>query len=253
MSLRPQRSMCSALAFRVSLGFICLCAMTAMVNGVSGANSQSPEAFLPAPAGLAACASDDLVAPIEKRLASRLGAKFVGCFKSEETTTLLGDGGKHPVPVEYAIAVRILGGPFSPANLDVLLSRVREQWKNFKPLSKEHGEYVARLNSMIQNVDSKPHATPVASIKPVLISIDRLSPEAYVVLSVRHYAAAGDAGTIISTKADGTAMVLQGTRLMQLEIVHELRDPSDVDAVRQQIVAWAQEIAAHTGDKPRSR
>lgn len=253
VSLRSQRGRCPSLTFSVSLGLICLCgAMPAMANGVSVTNSQSSEAFLPAPAGLAACASDDPVASVEKRLAPRLGAKFVGCFKSEEMARLRGNGGKHPVPVEYAIAVRMLGGPFSPANLDMRLSRVREQWKNFKPLSKEHGEYVERLNSMIQSVDSGSHAAPVASIKPVLISIDRLNPQAYVVLSVRHYVVAGNTGTMISTKADGTAIVLQGTRLMQLEILRKLSDPSDVDAVRQQIVAWTQEIAAHTGDKPRS-
>ncbi|MGH8297778.1 MAG: hypothetical protein ACRES6_00670 [Steroidobacteraceae bacterium] len=180
-------------------------------------------------------------------MAPRLGAEYIGCFKSRETTTLPGDAAQQPVPVEYAIALRISGGPFTLADMDLLLSRVREQWQNFKPLSREHGEYVARLNAMIRGVDSKASPAAITSIKPALISIARLSPEAYLVLSVRHYASAGSAGTITSTKADGTAMVLQGTALVRLEMLRELRAPSDVDAVRKQITAWAREVAADAG------
>jgi hypothetical protein len=155
--------------------------------------------------------------------------------------------------VEYAIAFRISGGPFSPANVDALLSKVQDQWKNFNPLSKEHDEYVTRLNAMIHGTDSKPNAAPLASIKPILISIDRLSPEAYLVLSVRHYVSMGETGEITSTKASGAVVVLQGTRLIRLEILRELRNPSDVDVVRQQVVTWAHEIAVHAGDNPRSQ
>lgn len=166
---------------------------------------------------------------------------------------LRGEGATHPVPVEYAIALRFPGGPFSTVDMDALLSKVREQWKNFKPLSKEHSEYVAQLNAFIQGADPKVNAAPLTSIKPILISIERLSPEAYLVLSVRRYVSAGSAGTVISTKIVGTAMVLQGARLMQLEILRELRDPSDVDSVRQQIVRWTHDIVAGTGTKTRSQ
>ena len=253
VSLRPKHNPCSALAFKVPFGFICLCTMTAMANGVSAPNSRLPEASLQGPVGLAACTSDDSVAAVEKRLALQLGAQFVGCFKSQETINLRGGGAKHIVPVEYAIAMQILGGPYHPATLETLLSRVRDQWKNFKPLSKEHHEYVAQLNAMIQGVGSNADSTQIASISPVLISIDRISPEAYVVLSVRHYVSAGETGKIISTKVNGTAMVLHGTRLLQLEILRELHDPSDVDTVRHEIQAWVEEIAADAGNNPRSQ
>lgn len=253
MSSRPQRGVCLAIAFRVIVGFICLCATITMANSAPVPNLDSQEALLPVPIGLVACSSDDSVAAVEKQLAPRLGAKFVGCFKSQETTKLRGRVAGHTVPMEYAIALQILGGPFSPASLDSLLSRVRDQWKNFKPLSKEHAEYVSRLNAMIQAVASKTDSTTIASIEPVLVSIDRLNPEAYVVLSVRQYVFTGESETITQIKANGTAMVLQGPRLMHLEIIRELRNPSDVDAVRQQILAWTDEIATHAGDKSRSQ
>lgn len=224
-----------------------------MASGSSLPSAQSPRVFLPEPAGLTACSGDDSVASVEKRLAPRLGAEFLGCFKSEETASVRGTSATRPVPMEYAIAFRVLGGPFNPADVDALLSRVRDQWKNYNPLSKQHSEYVARLNAMIQGQDSKPNATPIASIKPILISIDRLSPEAYLVLSVRHYVSAGDTGEITSTKASGAVMVLQGTQLIRLEILRELRNPSDVDIVRQQVVAWAHEIAVHAEGNPRSQ
>jgi len=47
-----------------------------------------------------------------------------------------------------------------------------------------------------------------------------------------------------SVKADATAMVLQGTRLLRLTILREVRSPSDVDEVRTQIDAWARAVAA---------
>lgn len=250
MAVQSRHYLGIRLAFMASFGIASLCAVTALAQGASIGNTPLTDVPIPAPKGLGPCASNDPVVSIERRLAPRVGAKFVGCFRSKDMTALHGNGAKHPFPVEYAIASSISGGPFSPADIDLLLSKVRKQWKDFQPLSSEHREYIAQLNAFIQEGHPKAGEPSITSIKPTLIAIERLDRLAYVVISVRHYVS-GD-GMVTSTKADGSAMVLQGTRLVQLQILRELRDPSDVGTVRTQIVAWAHEVMASSGNAPRS-
>jgi hypothetical protein len=55
--------------------------------------------------------------------------------------------------------------------------------------------------------------------------------------------------SVRSLKANAAAMVRQGTHLVRLEIIRELRDPTDVESVRTQIAAWS---LAVVGDSAKS-
>jgi hypothetical protein len=247
MSLKRSCAMRLTVVARACAGYGILFLLVVLAQRIPVANAQSIDSSLPAPKGLNPCANNDSVASVEARLAPSLGAKYLGCFSSNEKSIPHGGSGDFPVPVEYAIALSISGGPYGPTDLSSLLSKAREQWKSFDPLSKEHREYTERLNALIKDTAPKVGATAVTSIKPVLISIEPVGTRAYVVLSIRQYEVAAHTGTVRLTKASATAMVLQGSRLVRLELFRELRDPSDVDAVRMQIVAWVHAVGADTG------
>jgi hypothetical protein len=215
-----------------------LCLGLSMVAGT--ASAQSNAVRLPIPAGLAPCDADDPVAKVVKRAAASMGAEELGCFRSEETTTIQGSAGTASVPRERAFASRMPGGPYSSADLDSLLSKVRDQWRNFDPLSTAHREdYVARINAMVE-VSSGVRSS-IRSITPLLVSIEPLNSRSYVVVSIRKYAGQ----RVSSTKVDGLAMALQGGHLLRMEIQRELTAAADVDDVRRQIAVWAGAVTSN--------
>jgi len=138
--------------------------------------------------------------------------------------------------------MKMSGGPFGREDLDELLSKVRDAWKNFNPLSRRHEDYVAQLNSLLGGT----MAGSIESVRPLLVSIDRLDDRSYAVLTIRQTAISVAGEPVRSVKVTGTAMVLQGTSLVRLEMIREMRTPSDVDEVRAQIVAWSRTVIADT-------
>jgi hypothetical protein len=56
----------------------------------------------------------------------KLGGELLGCFRSEQKTMVRGMNKLVPVPVEYAFAIALSGGPYAAADLDGLLSRAKE-------------------------------------------------------------------------------------------------------------------------------
>ncbi len=208
------------------------------------ASAQTGAIKLPAPTNLTSCQDDDPVALAEKRVAPAAGAEYLACFASNEKVTLQGPSKTLLLPFEHAVALSIAGGPYTRIDLDNLLSKVREQWQSFDPLSAQHEDYVTRINSLIKESNSDAQRVSVDSIKPVLVSIDRLDEQSYAVVSIREYAITVDGEQARSIKTNAAAVVLQGTRLVRLEIIRELRAPSDVDEVRKEIKAWSHAVAA---------
>lgn len=221
-----------------------LFSVAALALASAVASAQTGAVRLPAPTNLTSCKDDDPVALAEKRVAPAAGAEYLACFASKEKVTLHGPSKTLLLPIEHAVALGITGGAYTRLDLDNLLSKVREQWQGFDPLSAQHKDYVTRINSLIQEGNSDAHRVSVDSVKPVLVAIDRLDEQSYAVVSIREYAITVDGEQARSIKTNAAAVVLQGTRLIRLEIIRELHAPSDVDEVRKQIATWSHAVAA---------
>jgi hypothetical protein len=206
---------------------------------LQGTASAADPAALVTPKGLDACAPDYPVVAAETRVAASLGAEFLSCFTSEKTVGVQGVGA--PIPFEVAFAIRLAGGGRSTTDLDQLVATVTAQWKDFKPLGKELREsYIVQLNAMLK--DSSGTKVTIASVKPVLVSIDRLDSNVYTVVSIRSYVMSGSAGQIRSTKVNADAVVLRDGAFIRLTMQRELTDASDVDQLRAEASAWARAV-----------
>lgn len=187
---------------------------------------------LPTPRGLQPCASADPVARAEAGVAAKLGGAYLGCFKSEQP------------PVEYALAVALPDRGYKLADLDNMLSVVRQQWKDFDPLGKEFKDaYIARLNELIKSNGSE--APPsIISVKPTLVSIERGSGNYYTVTSIRTYVVDHNGSRITATKINSDAVVLRGSQLIRLTMQRPLSDSADVAQVEGEIADWARMFGA---------
>ncbi len=205
--------------------------------------AQATPIGLPAPKELSSCPPGDPVAAAEAGVAAKLGGELLGCFVSDKKTTVQGTTKSIPMSLEHAFAIRIPGGPYTSADLDELLSRITEQWKGFDPLSKDFENYRNRLNDLMKGVGTSPTAT-FSSIRPVLVSIDRLGPRSYSVVSIRSYVVDVSGEHVSATRVNGDAVVLRGSDLVRLTMQHALTDPSDVAQLQGEIAEWARAIAA---------
>lgn len=196
---------------------------------------------LPAPKGLQPCPPTDRVASLEGNLAIRIGGQFLGCFRSRAVVVQHGLRGDPSVPQEYAFAMRLPGGPYTSEALGQFLTTVRAQWAGFNPLSREfHDRYTREVNELIRG-SSRPESAnaSVTSIKPVLVSIDRLGPDAYSVVSLRTYELTVGGQPLKSVKVDADAVALVHSTLVRLTLLREVQSASDVADARAQINSWA--------------
>lgn len=220
---------------KIHFGSVLTCGL--LMGGVALADGLSQSAALPVPEGLKACQLNDPVAASEARVASKLGLEYLGCFRSERS-----EPGSR-LAAEYAFGMAVQGRAYQPADLDDLLSTVKQQWKDFDPLSKEFKEsYTARLNALIKNNGSA--ATPnTVSVKPVLVSIDRGSGDYYTVTSIRTYVVDLNGTRVTSTKVNSDGVALRGSQLIRLTIQRTLTDPHDVTQVQNEITNWTRATA----------
>jgi hypothetical protein len=198
---------------------------------------------LRAPEGLKPCAPGDPAASAEARVAEQLGGEFLGCFRSDREVVAPIASNPATTSIEYAFAIALHGGGYTPADLDSLLSTVRGQWKDFDPLSKEFREtYTARLNDLIRSNGSTLSPT-VISVSPVLVSIDRKDVHYYLVTSIRTIVLELQGKQVALTKVNSDAVVLCGSRLVRLTIQRPLSDPHDVAQVQGEMADWARATA----------
>jgi len=211
--------------------------------------AQTSDQDIPVPRGLMICKDDDPIVSLETRVAGWLGAKYLACFTSDEEVTLHGSSKAFTVPLEHAIAIGFIGGAFSPVDLDASLSKERQQWNVVDPVGEKRNDYQARVNLLLKDTNSHPAA--IQSVKPMLVSIDRLDERVFVIVSIREYSITKDGDSVRSIKATAAAHVLQGTRLVRLEIVRELRTPSDIEDIRMEIAAWSRATSSRTAEESR--
>jgi hypothetical protein len=217
-----------------------------LAPGSPHAYAQATSSGLPAPKGLSACAPSDPLAVVEASTAAKFGGELVGCFKSDKTIRVQGVTKPVLVPFEFAFALDF-PGPFTLADLEKLLARGIEQWKDFEPLSKDWENYTVRLNELIKGAGTS-SAASVSSVKPVLVSIGRIGAKSFSVISIRSYVLDASGDQVILTKVNGSADVLRGTRLVRLTVQRVLTDPSDVAQVQSEIAEWANAISSAPTD-----
>jgi hypothetical protein len=213
--------------------------------------AQTTSSGLPAPKGLSSCAPSDPLAVVEANVAAKFGGAFLGCFKSERTITVQGATKPVLVPFEFAMAIDF-PGPYTLADLDKLLSRGIEQWKAFEPLSKESENYTVRLNELIKGAGTSSKAS-VSSVKPVLVSIGRIGPKSFSVISIRSYVLDASGEQVSLTKVNASADVLHGSRLVRLTVQRVLTDPADVTEVQSEIAEWANAVSSAPTDQGAGR
>lgn len=209
---------------------------------------------LPAPQGLRPCPAGDRVASIESNLAARIHGDLLGCFRSTTSVPLSGRRHSPSVPLEYGFAMRLPGGPYASNAVDQLLASVRAQWSGFKPLDGAlSSRYSARINELLNGRGGvRPGAVSVTTIKPVLVSIHRLGPTAYSVVSLRTYRVAVGSRSVRAVKIDADALVLDHGTLVRLTLLREARAVPDVAATQAQIAAWARSLPAPARSGPHS-
>jgi hypothetical protein len=147
--------------------------------------------------------------------------------------------GAQSVPQEYALAMRLPGGPFTSQAVGQFLATVRAQWAGFNPLSREfHDRYIQEINALIRDSSQPGSANAsVVSVKPVLVSIEQLGPDAYSVVSLRTYQLTGQ--PLKSVKVNADAVVLVDSTLVRLTILREVQSAADVSDAQAQISGWA--------------
>ena len=211
------------------------------LQGIAHADNPPEPTRMVAPKGLSPCAPSDPVATLEARVATSIGGQFLSCFRSEKEVEVPGATELAPVPLEYSFAIRVAGDGYTSADLDKLLSTVTAQWKDFQPLSTEfHDNYIARLNALIKGAGET--STTVSSIKPVLVSIDRLDAKSYSVVSIRSYVFNAGGAQVSITKVNADAVVLRGRNLIRLTMQRMLTDVTDVAQLQAEISEWVRAI-----------
>ncbi|MBD8879537.1 hypothetical protein IHE49_03475 [Rhodanobacter sp. 7MK24] len=203
----------------------------------------SADAVMPAPRGLSICAPDSQLSSAMKLVASKFGT-LAGCFVSTEQAPI--HGTNKPLESAFAIALfQSASGPYTVASVDQLYATTAQQWKNVKPLwDKDKSVYEQRVRKLMQEASSSASVQGSMSIdQPVLVSMRRIDPGSYTVVSIRRRKISKDGAVFSFDTADGDALILSDGNLTRLTIQRQLRGQSDVDAVRSEITDWVQEAS----------
>jgi len=214
-----------------------------LAGSATSSNASSAPSPLPAPEGLSPCPPGDPAALAVSGVAAKLGGEILGCFLSGRKLMPPDATKAGADSVENAFAIALRGEIYTIADLDKLLSHVKDQWKEFKPLDGSlKGSYISELNKILTENSSLP--TPgVVSIKPILVSIDRPSDKYYRVTSIRTYNLEANGERIKLTKINVDAVVLQRSHLIRLTIQRTLNVPADVMEIQSEMANWARAIA----------
>jgi hypothetical protein len=206
-------------------------------------SARSADMAIPAPQGLSACTPDSQLLVTMKRAASAFGT-LAGCFASVEKVSVHG----MEKPMESAFAITLsqgASGPFTVAGVDQLYAATERQWKNVASLwNKDKTAYEQRVRKLIQEASSSASGRASMSIEqPVLVSMQRISPGSYMVVSIRHRKISKDGAVFSFDTVDGDAIILSDGKLTRLTIQRQLRGQGDVDAVKSGISDWLQKTS----------
>ena len=186
------------------------------------------------------CAPESQLLGTMKRIADEFGT-LTGCFVSNEQAPV--NGIEKPVESAFAITLfQSASGPFTEASVDKLYATTERQWKNVAPLwGADKTAYEQRIRELIRETSPSASMRSKMSIEqPVLVSIQRIDPSSYTVVSIRPRRISKDGVTFSFDTAEGSALILNDGKLIRLTIQRQLRGQSDVDAVKSGIAGWVQ-------------
>jgi hypothetical protein len=192
-----------------------------------------------APAGLRNCRSDDPILAVTQKMAASQSLEYLGCFLSDKTVELHGENKGVSHLLTYAYALKISPPGQTSGDLDALYNNIIMQWKNFKPLANDQLEYENKISDLVEKIS--PENAPKAKIAlttPVLVRIEKLNENSYLVISIRERKVAINSETYISTSIDGTAVLLREGTLVRLSLVRELQSKSDITTVDEAVRNW---------------
>lgn len=198
----------------------------------------SADGVIPPPHGLSVCEPESQLLATMKRIASEFGT-LSGCFVSTERAPVNGID----KPVESAFAINLFqsaSGPFTVASVDQLYATTEQQWKNVAPLwGKDETAYEQRVRKLIQKTSSSASAQSKVSIEqPALVSMQRINPGSYMVVSIKHRKTSKDGVAFTFDTVEGYALILSNGKLTRLTIQRQLRGQSDVNEVESEIAGW---------------
>ena len=210
--------------------------------------SQFAMSAVQGPSGLKTCKADGPLEKILSRTASPYGT-LQGCFISEEQVQIKGKDKVMKMPLEVAFAIAFLPHKTTSvtvADVNALYLKTANQWKNVdQTWPKNRSNYEKKLNAMVKNILSeKPSdpGTPLSVDEPVLVSMERLSPESYTVVSIRRRTVSMAGDHFITTKVEGSGIVVIQGQLMRLTITKELRKSSDIESVKASLASWVRSL-----------
>ena len=208
--------------------------------------SSIQSAAVPAPRGLHQCPPQSRLSTGLARMASRYGAESY-CFVSGHLVHLKSKLKTLDVPIEFGFAY-IFGSrgqtSFTTADLDALYSKAKKQWSAVsKTWPHEKSDYENEVNRLLKNDDAeKGNALKATIPRPVLVSMKRISPSAYVVVNIRRQHFSMNKDAINSVQVVGDALVLKGGKLIRLTIERELRTSTDVRKLTSAIDSWTDKV-----------
>jgi hypothetical protein len=199
-----------------------------------------------APEGMISCPPNDPVASGLARMVGAIGT-VGGCFISPERVQIQGSAKAISRPLQFAFAITIPSNPSNPfrtANVDAMYAKTQAQWDQVAPMWRQsESTYEQSVKALIEK--SKPSGAPQFNMtisQPIFVTMQRVNPSAYVVVSVRQRQMTIAGNTISPIAANGFALILSQGNLVRLTLERQMRSSADVDAVKSEILTWVQAV-----------
>jgi hypothetical protein len=206
---------------------------------------------VPTPQGLIPCSPQSPLIASLTRMIGQSGT-LDGCFVSREHVQIQGSTKVIDQPLQFGFAITASpnpSGPFTTANIDALYSKTQAEWNNVAPTwSQSQSTYEQGVKDELQK--SLPNGAPQVNLtipQPLLISMERIDPNAYIVISVRQRQMTMNGNIVAPVAANGYALILRQGHLVRLTLERQVRSSADVDAVKSETVAWAESVRKSAG------
>jgi hypothetical protein len=222
--------------------------LLAIVSVASPLNAQQLANTVPSPQGLIPCPPQSPMIAGLTRIVGQAGT-LDGCFVSPEKVQIQGSAKAVELPLQTAFAITVSSNSYTTSNVDAMYSKTQSEWSNVAPAwSQSESTYEQNLKDQLQK--SMPSGSTPASLaipKPELVSMQRIDPDVYIVISIRQRVMTMNGNTISPIAANGNATILIQGNLIRLTLERQIRSYADVDAVKSEMLAWVQSVRKSAG------